>query len=424
MLTFVNTKRNKMKKLPLLLFLLLSVVCKASEPLRIGVITDTHYLSEKLMVNGPALQQYIKASGKNIAVTPAVLDKVLDDYLNSDIQILFVCGDITKDGEKQSHLDFIEKLKPLQANGVKIYVIPGNHDINMPNSVGYKGNEKYKVANITPDEFVDIYAGCGYKDAIRRDEASLSYVASLDDNTWLLAIDAGRYKEYKTSSVSGGKIQKSTENWILDVLKEAKSKNIQVVGMMHWGLTEHIMSQSVFFKDYLVDDWERLANLFADNGLKVIFTGHFHSNDISLFTSDKGNKIYDIETGTLSSYPFAYRFVELYHDKIDITTRNITGVYENPNLAEEDKARMSVLSKQMALQKLKGVGYDLPEDVSKQFADILSRIFILHLYGDEKTDSELVSSMKILSKIMDSPMDIGEMELDFPPADNNVEIVF
>ena len=59
--------------------------------------------------------------------------------------------------------------------------------------------------------------------------------------------------------------------------------------MMHWGFAEHIMYQSSFFKDYLVDDYQRLANLFADNGIKAIFTGHFHSNDITAFTSEKGN---------------------------------------------------------------------------------------------------------------------------------------
>lgn len=288
-----------MKKLFLLFLILLFVDSYASEPIRIGVITDTHYLSEKLMDNGTALQQYIKSSGKNIKATPVVLDKVLNDYLKSDIEVLFVCGDITKDGERQSHLDFIEKLKPLQARGVKVYVIPGNHDINMPNAVGYKGNKTYKVPNITPSEFLGLYADCGYKEALKRDTTSLSYVVRLNDNTWLLAIDAGRYNEYKTSSISGGKVKATTERWMMDVLSEAKSNNIQVVGMMHWGLTEHIMYQSMFFKDYLVNDWQRLANLFADNGMKVIFTGHFHSNDISLFTSDKGNKIYDIETGTL-----------------------------------------------------------------------------------------------------------------------------
>jgi 3',5'-cyclic AMP phosphodiesterase CpdA len=400
------------------------VSLSAARPIKMGVITDTHYLSEQLMDGGYAVQDYIQVSGKNIKDTPAVLDKVLADYLSSDIEVLLICGDMSKDGEKQSHLDLMKKLKPLQDKGVKVYVIPGNHDINMPNAVEYKGNKTLPVANVSPSEFTDIYATCGYKDAIRRDTASLSYVAQMGENTWLLAIDAARYNEYKGHTVSGGKISAVTEKWIVDVLDEAKAKNIQVIGMMHWGLMEHIVYQSIFFKEYLVDDWNRLANLFADKGMKVIFTGHFHSNDISSFRSDRGNIIYDIETGTLSAYPFSYRYVDLYPDRIDIRTQNITAVPGNPNLASDDKDRMQSLARQLALQKIKNLGYDFPQDVTEQFADVLSRIFVLHAYGDEKPDANLKASMEKLSKLMESPMDLDDMQIDFPPADNNVEIAF
>jgi len=414
------------KKSLFLFFILISILgcITAQNPVKLGVITDTHYLSEQLMDDGKAVEDYILASGKNIKATPAVLDKVLDDYLKSDIEVLLICGDITKDGEKQSHLDFVKKLKPLQDKGVRIFVIPGNHDINMPNSFKYAGGKKLSVANISSVEFEEIYAGCGYNGSIKRDTTSLSYVAKLNKETWLLALDAARYKEYGSISISGGKISPVTETWILNVLREAKSKGIQVIGMMHWGLTEHIIYQDTFFKDYLVDDWQRLANLFADNEMKVIFTGHFHSNDISLFTSDKGNKIYDVETGTLSSYPFAYRFVELYPDRINISTKNITEVPGYPGLAEKDKARMQILAKRMAVQKLKGLGFSLPTEITGQMADILSQVFVLHLYGDEKPDEALKASMQRFSMLLDSSEDIDEISLDFPPADNNVEIVF
>jgi hypothetical protein len=249
-------------------------------------------------------------------------------------------------------------------------------------------------------------------------------VALLDAHTWLVAIDAARYEEYKARSISGGKISADTEKWLIEVLDEARLQNATVIGMMHWGLTEHIVYQSMFFKDYLVDGWKRFANLFADKGMKAIFTGHFHSNDISAFTSDKGNTIYDIETGTLSGYPFSYRFIELSEKGMDIRTKNVTSLPDNPALAEEDKQRMQSLSNKLAVQKLKGMGYDLPDDVSKQFADVLSQIFVLHLYGDEKPDEKLKQSMLRLSKAMDSPMDIEELHVDFPPADNNVQIAF
>ncbi|MDU1889803.1 MAG: metallophosphoesterase [Dysgonomonas sp.] len=417
-------KKIAIKTVLFSIILLISLGVKASGPIKIGVITDTHYLSEKLMDNGKAVNDYIKASGKNIKDAPAVLNKVLDDYLHSDIEVLLICGDITKDGEKESHFDFLNKLKPLQEKGIRIFTIPGNHDINMPNAVKFEGSKTVPVSNISPIEFEEIYADCGYKNAIKKDTASLSYVAELNNKTWLLAIDAARYKEYTTRSISAGRILPSTEKWIVSVLDEARKKDIQVIGMMHWGLTEHIVYQSMFFKDYLVSDWQRLASLFADKGMKTIFTGHFHSNDISAFTSDKGNIIYDIETGTLSAYPFSYRFVELSKDKMNINTKNIIATDQNLNLAEKDKERMQDLSHKQAIQKLKNFGFGLSDLVTVKFADVFSQIFILHAYGDEKPDEHLKESMKQLSAMMDTSMDMNEIELDFPPEDNNLEIIF
>ncbi|MBD8389457.1 metallophosphoesterase [Dysgonomonas sp. BGC7] len=413
-----------MKGLIISVFLIITLGLFSAEPLKIGVITDTHYLSEKLMDDGYAVQDYILSSGRNIKDVPAVLDQVLDKYLNSDIEILLICGDLTKDGEKQSHIDFAEKLKPLKDKGVNVFVIPGNHDINMPTSVEFKGNKKLPVDNISTTEFENIYADYGFNKAIERDTASLSYVVPLDSHTWLLAIDAARYNEYKTSSITAGRIKPETEKWIVEVLDNARQKNIQVVGMMHWGLAEHIMYQSVFFKDYLVNDWVRLADLFADKGMKAIFTGHFHSNDITRHVSQAGNKIYDIETGTLSGYPYAYRFVDLYADGMTIKTENVISVPSNPNMAVEDKHRIQALSQRMAKNKLQGLGYDMPADILDQMADVMSRIFVLHLFGDEVADERLKTSIGKLAKIMDSPIDIEEIQLDFEPADNNVQITF
>lgn len=410
-----------MKQTLLTLFIIFSGIL-TGQTLNIGVITDTHYLSEKLMDGDYAVDNFVLVSGRNIKDTPAVLDKVLDEYLHSNIEVLLVCGDMTKDGEKQSHIDFVKKLKPLQDKGVRIFAIPGNHDINMPNAVEFKGNKTFPVPNVSPEEFSDIYANCGYKGALKYDASSLSYVAALNSKTWLLAIDAAKYTEEPSSS---GRILPETEKWIVQVLDEARSKDIRVIGMMHWGLTEHIMYQSVVFGDYLVGDWDRLRSLFADKGMKAIFTGHFHANDITAFTSNAGNTIYDVETGTLSAYPFAYRFVELNAEGMNITTRNITSIPSNPNLAADSKELMRKLANKQAEGKLKKMNSDLPAEVSARFAEVLAQVFVLHAYGDEQIDDQLKQLMENLAIALgNSVEDMDEVQLDFPPADNNVKIVF
>jgi hypothetical protein len=58
------------------------------------------------------------------------------------------------------------------------------------------------------------------------------------------------------------------------------------------------------------------------------------------------------------------------------------------------------------------------------FADVLSKVFVLHLFGDEQLDDDLRSAITNLSDVMGDPVDLNDIELDFYPADNNIEIVF
>ncbi|MFR9165788.1 MAG: metallophosphoesterase family protein [Dysgonomonas sp.] len=350
----IRTPINYLKILLLLTTVIFSLNC-FSRPIKIGVISDLHFLSKELMKDSAALIQYSEKSGREIQNIPYILDKVLEDYTESDIDILLIPGDLTKDGEKESHLELSTRLKQLIDKGIRIYVIPGNHDINMPNSVGFENGKTYSVENVSPEEFKDIYQYCGYNSAIKADTASLSYVTQLTENTWLLAIDGCLYRQYTTSSLSGGKINEHTEKWILGVLAEAKEKDIQVISMMHHGLVEHIPYQSMFFPQYLITDWKRITDLLADNGVQVIFTGHFHSNDITEYTSKNKNKIYDIETGALCSYPYPYRFAELSKDSLTITTKNITSIPQDTLLSEHGKSLMKSLSNSIAKQKSKGI---------------------------------------------------------------------
>ncbi len=406
---------------------ILTSCAQKPDPLRIGVFSDPHFLTPQLMDDGEAIQQYDLSSGKVIREVPFVLEQVLQDYLNSDIEILLIPGDMTKDGEKQSHIDFVKQLQPLINKGVKVYVIPGNHDINRPDAMEYKGENRFKTDNVTPQEFADIYAGYGYKDALRRDANSLSYVAELNTDTWLLAIDSNKYDEYTQSSVtSGGRISPETEKWIELVMNEAHERNIQVIGMMHHGLVEHIMMQATFFSEYVVDDWQRLASFFADQGVKVMFTGHFHANDITEFASRQGNKIYDIETGSLAAYPFPYRFIELYKEKINVSTKNIISTPASPRLSEQNKITLQDKAKNIAVEKMRQRGMQFPPKTTQLITDIVAKVFVMHAAGDETLDDELKETIRQLSLELGSPADISPdlLGLDMYPSDNNVEIKF
>jgi len=378
------------------------------------------------MDSGNAALSYHNNSGRNILDVPSIIDEVLADFDKEKIEVLLISGDMTKDGEKQSHVDFVKKLQPLIGKGVRVYVIPGNHDINVPVSVGFRENETYLVDNVSEDEFVTIYAECGYNSALSRDTASLSYVAELREDTWLLAIDASLYKGNHSKTITEGRVSPDTEQWILKSLEKAKQKKVRVLGMMHHGLTEHIMLQDMIFPQYLVDDWRRIAALLADNGVEFVFTGHFHSHDITAFTSNKGNTLYDIETGALSSYPYPYRLADLTDEGLDIRTQNVKATANNPDLFEKGKHILKRVSADLVKQKLKERGYKASKDLMDKIADVGSDVIILHMQGDEVIDDDLKAKMKDVARQADIPIDLSPeyLQLDFPPADNNVFLFF
>ena len=242
----------------ILLFLTSWVSVWTIEPIKIAVVSDVHYLSSQLAGKGTALEKYETATGRNTEDLHAVLDKVINDLLDECPDILLIPGDITNSGEKQSHLDFKEKLLPLTKNGTQVFVVPGNHDINVPTAKKYIGDKAEPIESVSAEEFAAIYSDFGYGKAVKRDTASLSYLAFINDSLWLLCFDTNRYNEYRTSSISSGRILPQTLNWALDILHEAKEKNIDVIGMIHHGLVEHMPYQSAFFSEYLIDDWEKM----------------------------------------------------------------------------------------------------------------------------------------------------------------------
>ena len=386
-------------------------------------MSDIHFLGTDLAQSGEALTKYENATGRNVNELHAVLDETLKQIEAASVNALLICGDLTNHGERGSHLELIRKLTSLKQKGIRIYVIPGNHDVNIPDAKAYVGDESSPTQTVSAKEFAELYAPFGYSGAIRRDSASLSYLSALTDSLWLLSLDSNRYNEYTATSISGGRLLPQTVQWAMDILSEARSKNITVLGMMHHGLVEHMPYQATFFPNYLVEDWKKLAAEFADAGMPVVFTGHFHANDISSLTSANGNTIYDVETGSLSQYPLPYRLIEIDGNTLKIDSHFIQSVEGMPNLQEKYQEKMEKYAKASAEAQLSRLKIPLAEETRRALADLLSQINILHVAGDEKVDAETAEAIqKLAESVGDENFDAKSFQLDFPPADNHLTL--
>jgi len=68
-----------------------------------------------------------------------------------------------------------------------------------------------------------------------------------------------------------------------------------VLAMMHHGVMEHYRGQNALDPGYTIDFPAVDAAVLSEAGIKVVFTGHYHANDISELTFN-GKTFYGFET--------------------------------------------------------------------------------------------------------------------------------
>lgn len=308
------------------------VIPMSAQTAKIGVISDLHYAHPALIVEkGKALDNYLSHDRKLLVESHAILQQTIQCLLRENVNIVLIPGDLTKDGEKVSHRGVAHLLQPLLDKGVKVLIVPGNHDINNPKAVSFHGDSILPVETVSAEDFEQIYKDYGFRTAISRDKHSLSYVSEPIDGFRVICIDACKYDDNtfisrgaeKDICVTGGTIKPGTMDWIRTEMQVAGILGKQVIGMIHHNVVEHFDHQGVFAAPYMVDDFKRVQAKFLDFGLNVLFTGHFHSSDIVRIDDVDGNYLYEIETGSLVTYPCPYRMIDLAGNSINIETKYI-----------------------------------------------------------------------------------------------------
>jgi 3',5'-cyclic AMP phosphodiesterase CpdA len=405
------------------------------QPLSIAVFSDPHLYSTSLGTTGSAFLASLNSDRKMLLESEAILKSAVAMVQAANPALLIIPGDLTKDGEKVNHQLMAAYLKTIQAGGTKIFVIPGNHDINNPHACRYNGDSAIAIDRVQPEDFRNIYAGFGYADAIAKDTSSLSYVAEPVPGLWLLGMDACRYAENVTYPVTGGKFSPATLAWITARLAEAKAQQKLVIGFMHHSVLEHYTGENQIFPEYVVENNLDVAKLFSDYGMQVVFTGHYHAQDITLSKFGAGADFYDIETGSLLTYPCPIRFISLdAQNGLAIASRFVTAIdYPTNNIAFQDYAHEYLLAglQTIAMGKLTDAkangGFGFSTEQAQVLAPQFAQAFCAHYRGDENPDSQTVATIQ--GYLGSSNPDIVQMGqylstfwTDLAPADNDITL--
>jgi len=398
------------------------------------VMNDLHLFSTELGTDGPAFQQYIEDDRKLIEESELILKAALQQVIEKDPDFLMIPGDLAKDGELYNHTLLAEYLNQVEEHGIEVYVIPGNHDILNPHAHSYHEEGFSPIETVTPQDFRRIYSRFGYEEALFTDPSSLSYVAEPVPGLWLLALDSCIYDKNlkKGKPETDGRFEQLRIDWIEEVLLTALRENKTVIAMQHHGALEHYPGQQKFYGEYIIEDYSRIAEMFATYNVNVVFTGHYHAQDITLNKreGEREKFLYDIETGSLVTWPCPYRHVELTEEGLlMIRSYNIEEIEGFPRGDET----FSQYAHRYLLEGIAGVAVNTMEKLgvkteeAKRISPKVAEAFAAHYRGDENFEGDTMLPTEGLS-LMGSIVVCNRKDLIFglwqdkPPVDNNIII--
>lgn len=381
----------------------------------ISIISDPHVLDESLIGNTESLKKELKVERKLVVESEFLFKRALELVDSAKCEFLILSGDISKEGELVSHEKASKLLKKWKDKDSKrkIFLIPGNHDINSKRAYDYNLDQKTRPTR--PRDFFDTYDFIYKDDSIlefykdsaifkkylsevnekyqREDDYAyyangyFSYVARIKkDNNYengltIIMIDSSIYsadsEQNNRDGVNNviGSVSKEQLRWVSDKIDEAKARNDMVVAVSHHAFIPNFRNQELVFSPFIIKEYRdkiedsdpRLNNktpieVLADNGVKFIFTGHLHENGTAKFVSENGNEIYDIQTGSIITYPLPIRHIKIENKSGDrhgfeivIKTeliKDFTYKDENKNKVVIGDASLHILQNQLSLKEV------------------------------------------------------------------------
>lgn len=303
--------------------------------MKLYVMTDLHFYSIRNWLADP-YQWKRKPAQMQLRESEAILREAFDIILaDPETDTVIITGDLTNHGEITSHKDVLRIFKEYTEKGLRILVMTATHDycerettdfsgkddpILKGLSYGYDENYEYKqfIPCVVREDLRNLYAPYGRDNALSVEYKSMSYTYDLDENYRLIAVNDDYNYNRKTCQCG---LNDELLNWVLAENEKAKRDGKTMVCALHHPVLSPSPLYSVVGGNDIIANNDALYNVFADNGISVIYTGHSHVHNIGYQTSKNGNPFYDISTGALIGYPPVFRKVDYRDDgKIDVKT--------------------------------------------------------------------------------------------------------
>lgn len=267
------------------------------------LLTDSHYVSKKNWVEGKPITFRERSDQIALKATPEILDTFIDKIIaDSETDTVLFTGDNVNNCDMNSHYEFRERLERLVNAGKKVYVIYATHDYsgsgednNWFSGCRYTETGTEPIESMKKGGLYEFYCDYGPKQALSVHRESGSYSVKLGDRVRLIAIvdngDGGGYC---------GLFEDGVE-WLKNEIKAAENDGDYVLLATHhpvlppWEIYRHVADHEMY------GGYRELWKIMCENGIRVVFTGHTHIQNIRKYTDDNGNWFVDVSTVALAN---------------------------------------------------------------------------------------------------------------------------
>lgn len=339
---------------------------------KFAIASDLHITLAHTIWHHPARFHLVEFS------IPA-FEAVLDHFAQLDLDFLLLPGDLTQHGELENHQWLIDRLAKLP---YPVYVIPGNHDLVKPAHLA---------------EFPRLYQNFGYGDR-------LYYVQEIFPNVKLVGLNSNNFN---AQGEQVGVVDQAQLRWLEGVL--ADSVGALILVMVHHNVVEHLPQQkrNPLGRRYMLGNADQLCELLHRFGVKLVFTGHLHVQDIAL--CDRYG-LYDITTGSLVSFPHPYRVLEYVDGKLKIESHVVRSLPDCADLQYFSREWMGDRAVPFVMKLLTEPPLSMQTELAQVMAPDLRYFWADIAAGDAKFDFPHFST---------PARQYFEAFCDRPPADNN-----
>ncbi len=247
---------------------------------------------------------------------------------------------ITKDIAMSGYLEIMDHLKDF---GFR----PSEKDVFWQTPFDTDSYENYSFSNALKSS---AYSGRMYEVSPGFTVPDLSYVVEPVNGIWLLAIDGNTYipknlsgnptdpDNFYGASVGYNNVlsdKKHLIDWVKKISKEAEKHHKALIAFTHYPMLDYNDGASGDIRNLLgKNKWQldrlppdKVAEVFADAGVKLHFAGHMHINDTGIKKFENGKLLVNIQVPSLAAYLPGYKILTVHaQDQYEIETVSVKNV--------------------------------------------------------------------------------------------------